>query len=230
MSHGSQPELFNDELLIRRLGALGLRGVRRVESHENRSVMVSVTPRSVLRVHRGYAYAPDSVLAAIVTFVNPGSRRQRRRAAQQVILAFPVDAYVPPARRRRRRPAPPAADRSLARKLSQLHRELNLRHFQGALSRVPLRISRRMRRKLGELTLDAGSELPIEITIAHAHMQQDAWREVEHTLLHEMIHQWQAESGLPVDHGATFRRKARAVGVAPRAVRSIDRKSPKTEE
>ena len=28
-------------------------------------------------------------------------------------------------------------------------------------------------------------------------------------MLHEMVHQWQAETGLAVDHGRTFRRKAR---------------------
>jgi hypothetical protein len=32
-------------------------------------------------------------------------------------------------------------------------------------------------------------------------------------MLHEMVHQWQAEMGLRVDHGPTFRRKAREVGV-----------------
>jgi hypothetical protein len=44
---------------------------------------------------------------------------------------------------------------------------------------------------------------------------------VEHTLLHEMVHQWQAETGVPVDHGPTFRRKARQVGVLPGAKRSL---------
>ena len=27
-------------------------------------------------------------------------------------------------------------------------------------------------------------------------------------MLHEMVHQWQAETGLPVDHGPLFREKA----------------------
>ena len=103
MNQKSQPELFNDAFLVQRLSALGLRGVRRVESHQNHAVMVSVTCRGVLRIHQGYAYAPDSVLAAIVTFVKPGTRLQRRRAAQDVILAFPVDQFVPPQRVRRRR-------------------------------------------------------------------------------------------------------------------------------
>jgi hypothetical protein len=39
--------------------------------------------------------------------------------------------------------------------------------------------------------------------------------------LHEMVHQWQAETGLPVDHGASFRRKAREVGVLPGAKRAL---------
>jgi hypothetical protein len=38
-------------------------------------------------------------------------------------------------------------------------------------------------------------------------------------MLHEMVHQWQAETGLKVDHGPTFREKARDVGVLPRARR-----------
>jgi hypothetical protein len=44
---------------------------------------------------------------------------------------------------------------------------------------------------------------------------------VEHTLLHEMVHQWQAETGNPVDHGPTFRHKARQVGVLPGAKRRV---------
>jgi hypothetical protein len=34
-----------------------------------------------------------------------------------------------------------------------------------------------------------------------------------------MVHQWQAETGLPVNHGAAFRHKAQQVGVLPRAKR-----------
>jgi hypothetical protein len=40
-------------------------------------------------------------------------------------------------------------------------------------------------------------------------------------MLHEMVHQWQAETGLPVDHGPGFRRKAREVGVLPTARRHL---------
>ena len=40
-------------------------------------------------------------------------------------------------------------------------------------------------------------------------------------MLHEMVHQWQAESGLSVDHGPTFRRKARELGIEPQAQRRL---------
>jgi len=40
-------------------------------------------------------------------------------------------------------------------------------------------------------------------------------------MLHEMVHQWQAETGLPVDHGPLFRAKAREVGVLPAARRKL---------
>jgi hypothetical protein len=44
---------------------------------------------------------------------------------------------------------------------------------------------------------------------------------VLHTLLHEMVHQWQAETGHAVDHGRSFRAKAREVGIAPGARREV---------
>jgi hypothetical protein len=35
------------------------------------------------------------------------------------------------------------------------------------------------------------------------------------------VHQWQDESGLPLDHGSTFRRKAREIGISPYACRKV---------
>ena len=43
-------------------------------------------------------------------------------------------------------------------------------------------------------------------------------------MLHEMVHQWQAENGCAIDHGPTFREKAREVGVLPRAKRGVGRR------
>ena len=139
------------------------------------------------------------------------------------ILSFPVHAFVPPrsSRSRRRARRVPQEDRPLIGELETRHRRLSIQHFDGSLPAIPIRISHRMRRRLGELTLDPVTDRPVEITISHRHIRRDGWDEVEHTLLHEMIHQWQAHTGRPVDHGPEFRRKARAVGVVPRAMREI---------
>lgn len=217
-----QRELFDDALLIRRLETLGLPALSGIEAHDNHSVMVSVTAGGVLRVHRAYAYAPDPVLAAIVAFIRPSTRRDRRREALRAILAFPVERFTP-ARLGRRRLRTHPEDRVLMRKLSALHRTLNDRFFGGQLSSIRVRVSRRMKRRLGELTLCGTTGEPLELTVGLNHVHRDGWEEVEHTLLHEMIHQWQAENALPVDHGAIFRRKAKQVGVVPRATRDVGR-------
>jgi len=71
------------------------------------------------------------------------------------------------------------------------------------------------------LSMDLRTGKPLEIAISRRHIARHLWSEVEHTLLHEMVHQWQAETGLPVDHRAAFRRKAAEVGVLPVAKRAL---------
>ena len=209
-----------DEHLPARLFLLGLHGVARVVTHTNRSVMVSIGKRRVLRIHAGYAHASDSVLRAIIRFLDPRLPRPVRRAAERELLAFPVEEYAAsgPPRLRRERPRP--GDLLLLHRLSQAFDRFNRDHFGGQLSPLPIRLSGRMRTRLGELSMDIRSGQPIEIAISRRHIARHRWTEVEHTLLHEMVHQWQAESGLPVDHGPLFREKARQVGVVPGAKRS----------
>lgn len=218
MRQSFQRELFDEDLLARRLRSLGLRGVQRIDSHENQTVMVSLDPGGVLRVHRGFAYAPDGVLLAIVRFVSPRVRRPDRLSAKRTLLAFPVHAFVPRRSDRGARARVAPRDRPLVRRLGALHRRLNEVRFDGTLGRISIRLSHRMRSKLGELVLDDHGR-PLEIVLSHRHIARDEWEEVHDTLLHEMIHQWQAEHGLKVDHGATFRAKARELGVEPRARR-----------
>jgi hypothetical protein len=105
--------------------------------------------------------------------------------------------------------------------LENLHRQLNAQHFGGTLADIPIRISSRMKSRLGELALDIRTGRPTEIGLSRRHVARHPWAEVEHTLLHEMVHQWQAETGLRVDHGPMFRTKAREVGVLPAAKRMI---------
>ncbi len=207
-------------LLGERLAMLGLREVERVVTHTNRTVMLSLN-RRVLRVHRGYAHAPDRVLKAIVRFLNRRVPRVLRRAAQREFLSFPVEAHAPsgprPCAPEQARPG----DLVLLHRLTSLHQQLNAEHFAGALGQIPIRLSSRMRTRLGELAADLRTGRPTQITMSRRHLARHSWSEVEHTLLHEMVHQWQAEAGLRIDHGPTFRRKAREVGVLPRAKREV---------
>ncbi len=210
-----------DQVLAHRLRRLGLRGVAVVRTHANRSVMVSLTARRVLRVHAGYALAPDRVLAAIVAFVDPRRARPDRRAAERVFIAFPVELYVPRSARPRAAERPRPGDVALLHRLYDAHRRLNAAHFGSGLGEIPIRLSGRMRVRLGEVSVDLRTGRPIEIAISRLHIARHPWDEVEHTMLHEMVHQWQAESGLTVDHGPTFCAKARDVGVLPAARRPV---------
>jgi hypothetical protein len=148
------------------------------------------------------------------------SRAERARAECQ-LLAFPAADFVPPRPARPLRERPRPNDLRTLSQLAALHRELNRKYFAGRLPSVAIRLSSRMRTRLGELTLDDKSRRPREIAIARRHVARDLWEEVRHTLLHEMVHQWQAESSLAVDHGPTFRRKAVEVGVEPKAQRTV---------
>ncbi len=212
---------MSDGCLPARLHLLGLRGVSRVLTHTNRTVMVSVGKRRILRLHAGYAEAPDDVLRAIIRFLDPRLPVAARRAAERDLLAFPAEEHAPcaPAHQRRERPRP--GDLLLLHRLRQLHDRLNARHFEARLEELPIRLSGRMRSRLGELAVDLRTGRAIEITLSRRHLAEHDWTEVEHTMLHEMVHQWQAESGLTVNHGRTFREKAMAVGVLPVARRRV---------
>jgi hypothetical protein len=209
-----------EECLPERLAVLGLREIDRVVTHTNRTVMLSFSKR-VLRIHRGYAFASDRVLKAIVRFLNPRVPKVLRRAAEREFLAFPVEAHAPPRPRPCARERPRPGDVLLLHRLVSLHHQLNDQHFDGTLGDIPIRLSGRMRIRLGELAVDIRSGKPLEITISRRHIARHPWPEIEHTMLHEMVHQWQAESGLRIDHGRTFRLKARQVGVVPAARRTV---------
>jgi SprT-like family protein len=207
--------------LPERLRLLGLRDVSRILTHTNRTVMVSIGSDGTIRIHRGYAWASDRVLRAVVRFLDPRSPRRVRRQAQQELLAFPAEQYAPSAPRAPRPEPVRPGDLRLIELLRQTHADLNRRHFGGTLGDLPIRLSGRMRTRLGELAVELRTGRPLEIAISRRHLTRHDWSEVEHTVLHEMVHQWQAETGLRVDHGPTFRRKAREVGVLPAARRAV---------
>jgi hypothetical protein len=205
--------------LLVALRELGLRSIYTCRLTANRNVMVSFGGGE-LRVHEGYLDAPRDVLRAIVVFVE-GRTRAERREAQRTIVSYPIHTPRPPARRERTRPE----DEPLAAELAEWHHRYNERHFGGRLQPAAIRVSRRMRSRLGHYTAATPGE-PAEIAISHTHLRKHGWEEALHTLLHEMVHQWQDEVGHTIDHGATFRAKAREVGIAPLARRALAARSP----
>jgi hypothetical protein len=130
-----------------RLVGYGLRGYARVVLTSNATVMVSFGA-GVLRIHRAYLDAPEAVHRAIVTFSCARLRRDRA-AARRVIIAHAPRSPGAPERRRRREPAHPD-DRPIVADLERWHRHYNDAHFGGALREIPIRVSRRMRTRLGQ--------------------------------------------------------------------------------
>lgn len=148
--------------------------------------------------------------------------RSLRRAVRRALM--PRSARAP----RPTTGAPPVRplsthrdDTPIAAALLQWHARLNAERFGGALREIPVRVSRRMRSRLGHYAPAQRGAKP-EIAISDRHVRRHGLAQAVETLLHEMVHQWQDESGLPLDHGAAFRRKAREVGIRPRATRVAD--------
>jgi hypothetical protein len=207
--------------LLRRLRALGIRRIATVTLTRNRAVMVSYRGTE-LRIHEAFLAAPMTVLTAIVNFVE-GRTRAERRAAQREILDHQVPAVPRRPTIERTRPE----DAPIAEKLVELHRALNVRYFGGVLGEIPIRVSRRMRSRLGHYTARTPAGDPPEIAISRTHVRRHGWDEASHTLLHEMVHQWQDETGRPIDHGAVFRKRAREVGIEASARRMVCHRGPR---
>ena len=204
------------EEFLARLRQLGLKRIERVRLTRNRTVMVSYAGPE-LRANEGYLNAPENVLRAIVVFVE-GRTRAERRAAQRVIIDFPF--VERPAPRIERRERTHADDATMVAQLESWHARYNTRHFGGALKTVPIRVSRRMKSRLGHYSPGTGI-VPAEIAISRTHIRRHGWPEALHTLMHEMVHQWQDETKRPIDHGSGFRAKCREVGIAPYARRAL---------
>jgi hypothetical protein len=113
------------------------------------------------------------------------------------------------------------ADEFIAAQLCDWHGRLNAERFDGALRPIAVRVSRRMRSRLGHYA-PAQRGGPAEIAISARHVKRHGFEQAVETLLHEMVHQWQDESKLPLGHGPEFRAKARQVGIVARAARAVD--------
>jgi hypothetical protein len=206
------------EELRTRLMRLGLGDHYRVRLTTNRTVVVSYSGGE-LRIHNSFLGANEEVWRAVILFVH-GRTRVVRNEARRTILQFPVPRSSGAPRRKRSPERTNPADVPFIRELSRLQRAYNDERFGGTLRAIPIRVSRRMKSRLGHYS-PAAHGREAEIVISRRHIRRDGWGEAAHTLLHEMVHQWQDEQGLVVDHGSSFRAKARAVGITPLACRAV---------
>jgi hypothetical protein len=204
------------EELLHRLRAYGLRDITSLRLTRNRATLVSYRG-SALRVHRAFLTAPSDVLHAIATFVS-GRRRAERAAARRVLLAFPVPRDERPLRTRHEPRHP--EDAPTEERLTAAHRALNAERFGGMLQPISIRVSRRLKSRLGYYRVSTAHEPPA-IVISRRHLRRHGWTEALATLVHEMVHQWQDDRCGPVDHGRAFRAKAREVGVPAAARRAV---------
>ncbi|HET9425286.1 MAG TPA: SprT-like domain-containing protein [Gemmatimonadaceae bacterium] len=197
------------------LRARGLKSITSLTLTKNSRTMVSFRGGE-MRVHRGYVDAKPEVLDAIVRLVEGRTKAIRRDAGRFVVAHSPPGVTEEPKRRERTH----ADDEPWSARLVDEHRRLNAERFGGALAPIAVRVSRRMMSRLGHYSPAVGG-MPAEIAISRRHIRRHGWDDALETLVHEMVHQWQAETGAPLDHGPGFRRKAREVGIRPRARRVV---------
>ena len=187
---------------------------RRVVFTRNRRVMVSTGDLGkTLRLNERFRAAPPEVLRAVGRVLS--SRPLRERDAAKVAIVEYLRAN-PPAVEGARRRRVPRGDRAEIERLQAEFDRVNAAFFGGALPRVPIALSGRMRRRNGHF-----SSHPPEIVISRALCHRAEHGEAEKTLRHEMIHLWQHEHGHKPGHGRDFRRWAERLDVHPRATRDV---------
>lgn len=217
------------------LRARGADGVRRVVFRRTRSTIFSLTRYGrVLNLNAAFAAAPPELLDAFAVVARTGARRTRAydRAVHTIRNWPPLAAALEEARARHQangggratRSAPCCGTPEQRAYLRDLYARLNQACFGGRLPPdIPLRLSNRMRRRLGQIRYDdAGAErtvLEIALNVDLMLRANDAHR--LETLLHEMAH---AEAYLLYGergHGARWRQIARRVGCEPRAFSDV---------
>lgn len=231
------------------LAALQQRGATRLQQvrfRRNRRVLWSLTDRGrTLNLHEAYAGAPPSLLDAFALLAgNSRDAEGRRRSARRVrewppvveamgrLREVEVLAALAVARGRRGEEgeAPPetpgvgpscvGGEEERTRILS-LYRRFNRERFDGCLPpEVPIRLSNRMRRRLGHMrpgTGPGGDRVVVEIALNHQLLLAANHHLLLDTLLHEMAHaaDWLVDGR--AGHGPSWRGWARRVGCQPRA-------------
>lgn len=237
-------------LELRRRGASGLVQVR---FRRNRTVLWSLTDRGrVLNLHAAYAAAPPEILDAFALLVRDGARRTAAagRAARRVREWPPVAEAMERLRGVQAAAALSAAqsvaphshrwgeatglrcagDAEERQRVRELYAGFNRSRFGGVLPPgIPLRLSGRMRRRLGHMrpgTAPGGARVVVEIALSRLLLLPANALLLDDVLLHEMAHaaDWLVDGR--AGHGPTWKAWARRVGCHPRACTNLPVREP----
>lgn len=229
--------------VLRRLREEGATRLETVRYRRNRSTIWSLTAGgTVLNLHEAYRRAPWPVVRAFAVIARVALARDRGNRAEYARAARHVRRWpgLEPALRRIRaehrrrkprrrargggrgalRPGPCCASPAQREYLRALYLHLNRTRFGGCLpANLPLRLSSRMKRRLGQMrgqVLDGGRTV-VEIALNEDLMLEGNGGERVDTLLHEMAHaaDWLTEGGR--GHGTSWKSWARRVGCVDRA-------------
>jgi hypothetical protein len=215
-----------------------------VRLRRNRTVLWSLTDRGrVLNLHEAYAGAPVEILDAFALLVRQGARRSAaaRAAARRVRDWPPVGEAIERVREVQvaaalsvssgggRRVDLPGMRCAGTEEEQRLVRDLYLRFNEARFGSllppgVPLRLSGRMRRRLGHMrpgTAPGGRRVVVEIALSRILLHPANGLLMEDVLLHEMAHaaDWLVDGR--AGHGPTWRAWARRVGCHPRACTNL---------
>lgn len=250
------PPVLTPTQLLAALRERGATGLQRVRFRRNRTVLWSLTDRGrTLNLHEAYAAAPAALLDAFALLAGTsrdaeGRRRAARRVREwppvveaigrvreaEVVAAMAVAEGRPPSERTWPGAAgtpmtPPCVGGPVERsRILALYRRLNAERFGGCLpDEVPLRLSGRMRRRLGHMrpgTSPDGRRVVVEIALNHHLLTPQNESALLDTLLHEMAHaaDWLVDGR--AGHGPSWRAWARRAGCTPRACTTAALKIP----
>jgi hypothetical protein len=219
-----------EAVLLVALRKRGLQRLERIHFRANRTRLLSLSAdRRTLNAHTCFRDAPPEILDAIARFF-AGPRGSP--AVQDALAAIRGWEGTREGLRRARAAAPELAGRQLPRPghccgttrqrayLDELYDRMNQERFAGVLLRVPLRLSARMRRRLGHVRFwrDAdGRRRVVELALNPDLLLEGNEEQLIDTLVHEMAH---IDAWLRYGHrghGPPWKRIARAVGCVPRA-------------
>lgn len=238
----SRPTVVRPDDLLVQLHRRGATRLERVRLRPNRTVLWSLTRGGrVLNLHEAFAAAPPRILDDLALLAREAARRTHRvrEAARRVREWPPVTEAMEGLRLRQVSAelamapegvavlptAPCSGTRQERERVRTLFLRFNILRFGSLLPPgLPIRLSGRMRRRLGHMrpgTGKGGVRLVLEIALNRALLLPENRRILEDTLLHEMAHAVDWLLNGHAGHGPSWKAWALRAGCHPAACSAL---------